>query len=267
MTHMRLAAVVASAAVLVPAAMAGATWAPPEFGRCVKYAKGQSGSGYDNATCTGKSTTGARFHWLAGPGPKPGFTASTGSVALSQWSGIIGQKSKGPALTCSASRTAGEFAGASSETLELTLAGCAMGSTGCQSAGAAAGEVRFTPLEGLLVVSKHEYWGEALVRWSPAIGDVLADFDCGATEVSIEGAILHTIRRDKMRDSEAESLKVGREGVQKPSCYEGAPCGEGGYQTPTASIGGAGDLFSGLSATGTQTDEESIEAVTRQELP
>ncbi|HSZ06576.1 MAG TPA: hypothetical protein VK778_15420 [Solirubrobacteraceae bacterium] len=261
------AAVMTTALVSAGTASASSRFVAPEFGHCVKYPRGESGSGYADAACTGVVVSGARYHWLAGPGSKPGFTASTGSVALTQWSGRITGKKAKPVLTCSASRTTGEFTGANSESLELTLTGCTTGSAACQSTGASAGEVQFAPLEGLLVTDKDEYWGLALVRWSPALGSALASFECAGTSVLIEGAILHVIKRDKTLSSEAELLRVGKEGAQEPSCYEPMACGEtGAWQIPFSSIGGGPMLFSGLSAAGTQSDEEAIEADTRQEI-
>jgi hypothetical protein len=260
------AAVVATALVSAGTASAISRFEPPQFGHCVKYPRGQSGSGYADSKCTGVVASGARYHWLAGPGPKPGFTASTGSVALTQWAGVITGKKAQPVLTCSASSATGEFTGTNSESIELTLTGCAMGSATCQSTGASAGEVQFAPLQGLLVTDKDEYWGVALVRWSPALGGALASFECAGTSVLIEGTILHAIKRDKALSSEAELLQVGKEGAQQPSCYEPLACGNGeAWQDPFTSIGGAPAEFSGLSAVGTQSDEEAIEAVTRQE--
>ncbi len=260
------AAVITTALVSAGTASASSRFVPPQFGHCVKYSKGQSGSGYSDSTCTGVVASGARFHWLPGPGPKPGFTASTGSVALTQWSGIITRQKAKPVLTCSASSAMGEFTGANTESLELTLTGCAMGSATCQSAEASAGEVQFAPLEGLLVTRKQEYWGLALIRWSPVLGSALASFECGGTSVLIEGPILRVIKRDKSLSSEAELLQTGKEGTQEPSCYEPVRCGEGAaWQVPFTSIGGAPAMFSGLSAAGTQNDEEAIEADTRQE--
>ncbi len=260
------AAVIATALVSAGTASASSRFVPPEFGHCVKYPKGQSGSGYSDSTCTGAVASGARYHWLPGPGPKPGFTASTGSVALTQWAGITTGKRATPVLTCSASRTTGEFTGANTESLELTLTGCAMGSAACQSTEASAGEVQFAPLEGLLVTRKQEYWGLALIRWSPVLGSALASFECGGTSVLIEGPILRVIKRDKSLSSEAELLQTGKEGSQEPSCYEPVPCSnEIGWQAPLDSIGGAPAMFAGLSAVGTQNDEEAIEADTRQE--
>jgi len=56
-------------------ATASASAAAPEFGRCVKKAKAE-GSGFSDAGCTASVETGAKFEWLAGPGPKAHFTST-----------------------------------------------------------------------------------------------------------------------------------------------------------------------------------------------
>jgi len=58
---------------LITGTAASAAEGPPEYGRCVQ--KGTTGgAGYANATCTKARTAKAKYDWLAGPGPKPGFT-------------------------------------------------------------------------------------------------------------------------------------------------------------------------------------------------
>lgn len=61
-------------------ATASASAAGPEFGRCIKKAKA-GGSGYSDGNCTEKAEAEAKYEWLAGPGPKPGFTTSARFVA------------------------------------------------------------------------------------------------------------------------------------------------------------------------------------------
>ncbi len=225
----------------------------PEFGRCVKVAKGMNVAGYSDHGCTKETASGAKYEWLPGPGAKPGFTASASGVALTL------QVAKGhahPSVECSTATTAGEFTGPFGESLSLTLTGCRMGSATCQSAGAAAGEVAFAPLQGKLVISKDESFGVPLVQWSPQLGETLAAFECGGVSVVISHSILHPIKADKMVSSETERLSVYHIGTQEPECYE--PCEAG--EEPSTSIGGAPAVPSGLSMSGTQSNQEAIEA-------
>ncbi len=258
------AALAAAAVLSVAAAPAGAyRYAPPEFGHCVRAARGESGPGFKDTGCTERVASGARYHWVSGPGSKTGFSAS-GSADLYQYSGSP-RTHASPVVACSSSDTAGTFTGVASESVELVLSGCRMGSSSCQSAGEAAGVVRFAALEGLLTVGKRETWGEELIQWTPVVGETLASFECGSTSVLVTGGVLHQLKRDKMLTSETLQMKVGKEGIQTPSCretltepgetYPGPTC-----PVPMVSIGAAPPAEGGLSISGTQTDEEQLEA-------
>lgn len=72
MVGLALVAMMAIAAV----AAAGASAAAPEFGRCVKAPKHSTGPGYSNRSCTEAVSENGKYEWVAGPGPKPGFTTS-----------------------------------------------------------------------------------------------------------------------------------------------------------------------------------------------
>ncbi len=258
--HLGIATTLATVVAMACVAVSASAFAPPEFGRCIKNAKHEGGVGYSDSGCTKHVEEGAKYHWVSGPGAKRGFTASGSGVALYVYSGRNHVKAS-PQVECSSASTLGEYTSSDTESLEVTLSGCKMASASCQSEGESAGEVMFSPLDGLLVVSKHEYWGEALIRWSPAIGETLASFQCGATSVVVSDSILHAIKRNKMLSSEAEDLKVFKEGVQTPSCYETAsPSCAGEY--PLTSIGGAPGENSGLTISGAQTSEEKLEADT-----
>ena len=250
--------VVATAAFALGAsAPAAAADHEAQFGRCVKVAKGEAGAEYADSHCAAPAAEGAHYRWLAGPGSHAGFTASAGSVALTLYAA---NGRAAPTVQCSAASTIGQFTGPTSETLSLTLTGCEMGSAQCASSGAASGEVAFSPLQGTLVISKPESFGEALVLWTPQLGETLASFECGTTAVTIEGGILHALKANKMLSSEAERLRTYKDGLQRPSCYE--PCTTG--EAPETTVGGVTAPFSGLSFTGTQKDEEAIEASTRR---
>ena len=195
---MRRTAMAAAAAciMLAAAAPAGAERITPEFGRCVKAPRGETGAGYSDSHCTKPVAEGAAFHWLAGPGAHPGFQASTGSVTLTLLSSGKGRPQ--PVIQCGGSKASGEFSGTATETLELALTGCKMSAAVCQSTGAAAGEVVFSPLEGAPEVIRSTEQGEAVIRWEPALGEVLASFECGGTPVTITQSMLHGVRDDRM---------------------------------------------------------------------
>ncbi len=253
MRHGGIIAALVAVSALAAAAPAGAERIAPEFGRCVKAPKGETAAGYSNSGCTTPVASGARYLWSAGPGAKAGFKGTTGSVGLTLYA--PGAKRVAATIQCSASKDSGEFTGTGGESLDLILTGCKMAAADCQSAGAATGEVAFLPLEGTPNVERSTEQGEALVRWSPVLGDTLASFECAGTEVTITASMLHAVRDDRMSSSEPEKLRTYKAGTQDPEC--GEPCEPG--EEPETSIGGSAATLSGLSATGAQTNEEKIE--------
>ncbi len=253
MRRASIAVALAASMALAFAAQAGAETIAPEFGRCVKAPKGETGAGYSDSHCNTPVSSGAAYHWLAGPGSKPGFQASTGSVALTL--DTAGGKRAQPVIECAASKASGDVTGTSSESLELVLTGCRMSSASCQTVGAAAGEVAFSPLEGMPEIVRTTQQGEALIRWTPALGETLASFECGGTSVVITQSMMHPVRDDRMAKGEGEKFRIHKSGTQDPECAQ--PC-EAGEQ-PSTSIGGGAATLSGFAMSGTQANEEAIE--------
>jgi hypothetical protein len=69
------------AAFVITAVVSSSAWAePPEFGRCVKTAKGYAGYGYSDSGCTTAVAKDAKYEWIPGPNTEPGaeprFTTS-----------------------------------------------------------------------------------------------------------------------------------------------------------------------------------------------
>ena len=58
------------------AAAVSASASAPEFGRCVKAPKHSTGPGFSDRSCTEAVSENGKYEWIAGPGPKPGFTTS-----------------------------------------------------------------------------------------------------------------------------------------------------------------------------------------------
>ena len=75
MVRVRMLCVCVVAMLAVGAVTAASASAEaPEFGRCVKKAKAE-GSGYSDSGCTSAVSSGAKFEWIPGPGPKAHFTS------------------------------------------------------------------------------------------------------------------------------------------------------------------------------------------------
>jgi hypothetical protein len=79
-----MVAALAISAIAVSSASAEA----PEYGRCIKKAKAEGG-GYSNSGCTTSVETGAKFEWVAGPGPKAHFTSVERFVFTAKYNNCI----------------------------------------------------------------------------------------------------------------------------------------------------------------------------------
>ena len=75
MTRLRMIGLCLVAVLAIGAvAAAGASAEAPEYGRCIKKAKTE-GAGFSDSNCGTAVGTEGKYEWLAGPGPKAGFTS------------------------------------------------------------------------------------------------------------------------------------------------------------------------------------------------
>jgi hypothetical protein len=240
------------------AAVATATPEGPEYGRCVK-ATG-AGAGYADKGCTEAVASGATYEWVSGPGSKAHFTESAGSVTL--------ETHEGRQMTCSGMLESGEYTGASSQSLSITLTGCALGVTGCQS-GASAGEIVSEPLEALLGNIKAEsdpFTGRAGLELQAASGETLLSFECGGASVVVSGRDIHEVKANKMRLGGNEKFKVEPashgSGEQEPECFDartGDPLVTERCGLLETSIDGGPPVQSALKLQAQLTNEEKLE--------
>jgi alpha-tubulin suppressor-like RCC1 family protein len=191
---------------------------PPEFGRCVKLAKGVKGR-YSTAGCTSSATAEKfGFEWEQGPGAKAGFTTkfkAATSVALE----TVGKKR----IACTGETGKGEYTGLKSVGhVALTLTGCELPGQKCTTGGFAAGEIVTNTLEGELGWENKAKKAVALDLLAAVSGQPVAAFTCGAAAVSISGSVLVKVAAGKT--SATETLKYsGTAGKQKPEHFEGGP--------------------------------------------
>ena len=226
----------------------GPTQQAPEFGRCVKVAKGAGAFG--SATCT---TAGGNksYSWA------PGTVKSHFTTRLKGASATI-ETTKAFKVTCTGASGTGDYTGVKTVgNVLLTFTGCAHAGIRCQSAGAGEGELRTGQLAGALGVIK---LGASAAKNTIGIdlypvqgSSTLADFACGANTASIRGSVLVPASANKMLTSGTLAFKETK-----------------GHQSPEAFLGSAPDVLemsleggtfgqSGLKATLTQTGEEPVE--------
>jgi hypothetical protein len=91
-----------------------ASAAPPEFGRCV-HSAGKTGE-YKGTGCTAPAGGKGSYNWVAGPGPKPGFSSTGEKVALETPGKLK--------FICGAATFDGTYTGAKTVTGTLNLIGC-----------------------------------------------------------------------------------------------------------------------------------------------
>lgn len=225
----------------------------PERGRCLS----SSGpGGYSNSTCTTPSEPGkGLYEWLPGAGASH-FTLQAGASTFE----TVHKKK----VTCASAAGDGEYAGAKTELLHLTLSGCEEPGHGdCHDEKASSGEIVLSPLEGELGTIKKAT--EAKKPKPPSTGSSLhgaggqaavAAFVCAgaAEQVLIEGAAIGvSAPLDKMTRSFTLTLSA-KNGRQKPEAFEG-----GALDTLLATLGGGSPERAALSVALSATGEEPLE--------
>jgi Tol biopolymer transport system component len=244
------------------------TWAPPvdsdsppEFGRCIKVAKGLGK--YASASCTTVSAKTNSYEWYpAFGGPEPlkmlGFKTAIKSASELKLETTGKQK-----IDCRGESSDGEYGGNKSVSdVTLTLTGCRRlllkGATeDCQSSGAKEGEVVTDALDGELGVITVSSEGPAKNKigldLKPASEEAVAAFECGTTVVSIDGSVIVQLSVNKMVLT--QTLKYSQsKAVQKPTKFEGAT-----EDVLDTRLGTGVFEQTGLTLTSTLTNEEDIE--------
>ena len=238
----------------------------PELGRCEKAEGVVEGKKtvfhglYEDAGCVeeseipfeGEPPTG-KYDWVAGPGPDRKFTGTTAALTL--------QTVGGAKVACTAGHSAGEYTGAKTESVSMTLTGCKTAGKGagkgvsCQSSASAAGEIDSSPLAGELEFIDESEPAKPVVGWDlkPAASGSLASFECAGATASVTGSVIAPVAAvDKMTTALKLRFKATA-GVQDPEGFEGGP-----KDTLTFTASGAAEQ-AGLTATDAVVDEEALE--------
>jgi Subtilase family len=216
----------------------------PEFGRCVKVAKG-AGS-YSNAACTKTGETNSH-EWDQGVLDAQFATASTSEA-------VTLTTVKGTEVRCAAETSAGEYTGPKTVGVVLTLTGCELSGEQCSS-GTVAGEIVSSPLDGVLGIYK---LGTIPIKDQVGL-DLFAasgpfmQFSCGAIGVSVRGSAIVPVKTNRMLSTATLAFKA-RRGKQRPESFvEGPP------DVLEASFDGATSERIGLAFTASQTNREAVE--------
>jgi hypothetical protein len=232
------------------------TPSPPEFGRCLKVAKGVKGK-FSNASCTASATEKAfAYEWSAGPGPNTKFT-----LAFKELTAIKLETTTKKLISCTGATGSGEYTGSKTVgSVVLKLTGCALAGVKCTSGGGAAeGELVTATLSGALGIEKKSTLGPAKdkVAWdlAPAVeGTPFLTYTCGETSASVRGSVIGPVVTSKMATKPL--LKwVQAAGKEHPESFEGQP-----KDILETQFGGEGPFVqTGLGLVAIGTNEESIE--------
>ncbi len=214
----------------------------PEYGRCVKVAKG---TGKYNASCTTEKA-GGNFEWTPGVA-KVHFTLAGGEGKLE----TVGKSQ----IVCTGESGSGEYSGTKAlANVTIHLTGCERAGSKCTTGEATAGEVQTHTLAGALGWKNAESAAPAL-DLAPSSGEVVAEFNCGSTPVTIGGSVIVSVPKNEMLL--APTLKYeATSGKQKPEHFDEEP-----NDVLETSFGGPFEQ-TGLTITTTQTNEEEVEVNT-----
>jgi hypothetical protein len=220
----------------------------PEFGRCMKVAKGAGRFG--SAACTGAAGS-KTYEWLSGAA-KAHFSSSLkeGTATL--------QTSKAQKVICTGLSSHGDYTGAHTVgNVVMAFTGCELAKVKCLSTGAKEGEIVSSVLEGQLgvistgVTAVHNKVGLDLF---PEGGTHVADFACRGTAAVVRGSVIVPVTANKMLLTSNLVYAALAKGRQKPEAFLGMP-----KDILETSLGGASFEQSGLKAKLSQTSEEALE--------
>jgi hypothetical protein len=241
-------AVIAGLAALSVAATTASAEAP-EFGRCVKVAKGTGK--YKSSNCT-IELTGGSYEWMPGPGPNSRFT-----LALKE--GIPLVESVGRTkITCHDVKGAGEYTGTKAVgQILITLTGCETSGGVVTGTGQPKGYVALKPLAGVLgVVKKGETRAKDMIGldlFPEESGGSVFEATCGGIPIVVRGSVIFLPTKNKMLATAPIKFAEAK-GKQKPEGFEGEP-----KDVLEENTNGGPFEQAGLAMFATQTDEEPIE--------
>jgi hypothetical protein len=241
-----------AALALSALAAASALATAPEYGRCLKTAKGK----YTSPKCTtlASGTKAGTYEWFPGA-EKAKFTSSGGVAVLT----TVG----GAGVECKSESSTGEFVPGSNKGeagIVVKFNGCKSLEAPCTTPGAASGELVTNELEGIVGFVKKEAIATKSklgLELSPAksvTSGLFIEFSCIGLVVKVRGHVLVPIKDDSMKTT--ETLKfVAVKGKQKPEKWEESSA----KQILEASFKGEPFEQAGQNITTTVTGAEALE--------
>jgi hypothetical protein len=222
----------------------------PSFGRCVKATAKRTGE-WEGARCINYAHGKGTYNFLPGPGAAPKVSGGLGATSLETTG-----KAK---ISCASGTGVGEYTGARTLTITLTLSGCERASNHqpCQSVGGASGQIVTNALEGTLGFINA---AKPSVGLDLAHEPSLASFECTAPGVpgkellTVEGSVIGQIAKLDEMASGFTITFTGRAGKQTPEAFEG-----GATDTLLTSTVGRASEPSVLTSTLSLSDEEPLE--------
>lgn len=221
----------------------------PEFGRCVKVAKGTGA--YGSATCTVPGGT-KSYEWA------PGAVKTHFALKLKEGVPTL-ETVKGQKVLCTGASGTGMYTGAHTVGhVELVLTGCELSKTKCATAGAPnEGEIATSLLEGRLgVISRGTTTAQNKIGLDLRAAGVthVADFSCRGSTGVVAGSVIVPVSANKMLSSSSLLFAAGTKGRQKPEAFV-----EGPKDVLEVSLGGLPFEAAALKAKLVQSSEEAIE--------
>jgi hypothetical protein len=188
----------------------------PSLGRCVKVTN-RTGE-YRGGKCLMLANGSGNYNWLPETGGATSLSGHLGSVVL--------ETTAGKRITCSSGSSQGQYTGAKTETVTVTLDGCERpsGHDACESLGSPSGEIVTGALEGelgLIAAGKKPVVGLDLKRQPN-----LASFECasagvgGKEAVLLEGSVIGSVKKVDTMASQFTETYSAKGGRQIPEQFE-----------------------------------------------
>jgi alpha-tubulin suppressor-like RCC1 family protein len=213
-----------------------------ELGRCTKVGSGKGS--YKTGTCI-EALAGGSFKWTPGFA-SAGFTAGGEALTIE----TTGKEK----LVCSASKGSGEYLGTREATLALTLTGCELAGAKCASTGAGEGEIRLSPLDGVLGYRERPTNRIGMELYPAGEAEALLEAHCGSSALVVRGAVIAAATPVNNMSSTFTLKFKQSKGKQSPEAFEGEPTA-----VLEVSIGGGLFVQAGLATEVGLANEEELE--------